>query len=233
MTNRRYVGRLTAHSLFLWGRSVRIRDTLSMSLLVAFLGACAGETKQETATDDTRNVEMGKELPRVVISTSLGDIAVDLYPDEAPVTVANFLGYVDSEFFDGTIFHRVMPGFMIQGGGFSPDMAQKTTGDPIVNEADNGLNNDRGTLAMARHDAINSATAQFFINVVDNVSLNHVGQDKFGYAVFGRVVEGMEVVDRIVAVPRSTAGRFENVPVEPVIILSLRRDSGAGIADGE
>lgn len=158
----------------------------------------------------------------IVLSTSLGDITVELLTADAPVTVANFLEYVDDGHFDGTIFHRVMPGFMIQGGGFAPDMGERATRSPIKNEADNGVKNTRGTLAMARTQEADSATSQFFINLADSTFLDHGGRD-FGYAVFGRVTEGMDVVDRIAAVKTANRGMHGDVPVEPVIIVSLRR----------
>jgi peptidyl-prolyl cis-trans isomerase A (cyclophilin A) len=160
--------------------------------------------------------------PVVVLETSQGNIEIELDPQKAPVTVENFLAYVDAGFYDGTIFHRVIPGFMIQGGGFDPSMTQKPTRAPIKNEADNGLRNDRGTIAMARTQAKDSATAQFFINVKDNDFLNHGGRD-FGYAVFGHVVKGMDVVDKIAAVPTANRGMYQNVPVEPVVIEKARR----------
>jgi len=160
------------------------------------------------------------------MKTSKGDIVIELYPDKAPVTVENFLAYVDSKFYDGTIFHRVIKGFMIQGGGLTPEMKEKgTKRPPIKNEADNGLKNLRGTLAMARTADINSATCQFFINLVDNAFLDHVPGDpaKFGYAVFGKVIKGMEVVDAIASVPTTTKGMYRDVPVEPVVIISVSR----------
>lgn len=160
--------------------------------------------------------------PTVLLTTSLGNVEIELFADKAPVSVSNFLAYVDSGFFKGTIFHRVIPGFMVQGGGFTADMAQKNTQAPIKNEAGNGLKNDRGTLAMARTADINSATSQFFINVKNNDFLNHGSRD-FGYAVFGRVSSGMEVVDKIVAVPTKTAYPYENVPVTPVVITDAKR----------
>lgn len=158
----------------------------------------------------------------VIFSTNHGDITIELYEDKAPITVANFLSYVDKGFFDGTIFHRVIPGFMIQGGGFNAEMEQKKTDEPIKNEADNGLQNERGTLAMARTADVNSATAQFFINLKDNDFLNHGSRD-FGYAVFGKVVDGMDVVDKIAQVPTGTSGFHRDVPKEPVIIESAKR----------
>ena len=163
--------------------------------------------------------------PTVLISTSLGDITVELYNDRAPVSVQNFLQYVNEGFYPGTIFHRVISGFMIQGGGFTTDMVEKPTRPPIRNEATNGLTNVRGTLAMARTEALRSATAQFFINVADNrVKLDHHGfsPEDFGYAVFGRVLSGLEVCDRIAAVKTRTNGPHEDVPVEPVVIKAVR-----------
>ncbi|HEX6202159.1 MAG TPA: peptidylprolyl isomerase [Thermoanaerobaculia bacterium] len=158
--------------------------------------------------------------PRVQLETSHGAIVLELDSAKAPKTVENFLGYVRSGFFDGTIFHRVIPGFMIQGGGFTPDMQQKKTGAPIPNEADNGLDNRRGTIAMARTNDPHSATAQFFVNLVDNQPLDHTEKSLrgWGYAVFGEVVEGMDVVDRIARVPTGNAGQHQNVPREPVVI---------------
>lgn len=163
--------------------------------------------------------------PVVVMETSEGTIKIELWADKAPGTVSNFLRYVDSNFFDGTIFHSVISDFMIQGGGLTPDMKQKKTGDPIKNEAAAELKNNRGTIAMARTSLVNSATSQFFINVVDNDFLNH--RDKtpmgFGYAVFGRVVEGMDVVDRIRQVKTTSFGPHQDVPAIPVMINSVRR----------
>ncbi len=158
----------------------------------------------------------------ITFSTSFGDIAIELFPDKAPVTVENFLAYVDAGHFDGTIFHRVIPGFMIQGGGFDADMKQKPTRDPIKNEADNGLKNERGTLSMARTSGVDSATCQFFINVNDNDVLDH-GERDFGYAVFARVTEGMGVVDKIVAVATGNRGGHSDVPVEPVVVEKAAR----------
>ena len=162
-----------------------------------------------------------KSHPLVKLETSLGDIIVELYPEKAPVTVANFLQYVKGGFYDGTIFHRVIPTFMIQGGGFDANMNEKPTKAPIKNEADNGLTNDRYTIAMARTGDPNSASAQFFINVADNQPLNHTAKTMqgWGYAVFGKVVKGQDVVDKIKAVPTDTKGMFENVPVTPVVII--------------
>ena len=158
----------------------------------------------------------------VLLSTSLGEIKIDLYDKEAPETVSNFLGYVNDGFFDGTIFHRVIAGFMIQGGGFTPDMQQKSTKPPIKNEAANGLKNELGTLAMARTNVVDSATSQFFINVKDNDFLNHQGQANFGYCVFGKVVEGLDVVRQIESVATGRSGMHDDVPVTPVVIQSAK-----------
>jgi cyclophilin family peptidyl-prolyl cis-trans isomerase len=158
----------------------------------------------------------------VVLETSKGDITLELNQDDAPITVENFLRYVDEGFFDNTIFHRVIKNFMIQGGGFTEDMTQKPTHDPIKNEAENGLKNERGTVAMARTGVVDSATSQFFINHADNEFLNNGPRD-FGYAVFGRVAEGMDVVDAIAGVKTGKHGPHSDVPTEPVIIRSARR----------
>ena len=158
----------------------------------------------------------------VVFETSYGNFTIELFDKEAPVTVANFLQYVDDGFFNETIFHRVMPGFVIQGGGFTPEMKQKDTRDPIQNEADNGVKNERGTLSMARTQDVNSATSQFFVNLADNAFLDQGTRD-FGYAVFGKVVEGMDVVDEIAKVKTGNSGFHQNVPVEPVVVTLARR----------
>ena len=159
--------------------------------------------------------------PRVLLATSLGDITLQLEPEKAPKTVANFLDYVKSGHYDGTVFHRVIGGFMIQGGGFTPDMMQKPTKAPIPLESRNGLKNERGTVAMARTSVPDSATSQFFINVVDNAMLDQPNsRDGQGYAVFGRVVAGMDVVDRIRAVETTSVGGHQNVPTKPVLIRS-------------
>jgi peptidyl-prolyl cis-trans isomerase A (cyclophilin A) len=154
--------------------------------------------------------------------TNLGNFTVELFEKEAPVSAANFLKYVEDGFFDGTIFHRVIPGFMIQGGGFTEDMSQKRTQAPIKNEADNGVKNKRGTLSMARTNDINSATSQFFVNLKDNDFLDH-SKGNFGYAVFGRVTEGMDVIDKIAAVETGRRRGHEDVPLEAVVMTSARR----------
>jgi len=160
-----------------------------------------------------------EDNPRVLLKTSLGEVVVELYPDKAPASVQNFLAYANEGFYQGTVFHRVIPGFMIQGGGMTADLRQKPTRPPIKNEASNGLKNERGTVAMARTGDPHSATAQFFINVADNAFLNHTAPTPqgWGYAVFGKVINGMEVVDKIAAVP-TKVGLYQNVPKEPVVI---------------
>ncbi len=168
---------------------------------------------------------MAAELknPVVVMETSMGTIKIELFADKAPETVKNFLKYADDKHFDGTIFHRVIEDFMIQGGGFEPGMKEKKTRPPIKNEAGNGVSNARGTIAMARTNDPDSATAQFFINVKDNKGLDRAGPDRPGYAVFGKVVEGMDVVDKIKKVDTGTVGGHQNVPKSDVVIKSVRR----------
>jgi cyclophilin family peptidyl-prolyl cis-trans isomerase len=163
----------------------------------------------------------------VVLETSLGTVRIVLDRDKAPLSVANFLQYVRSGHYDGTIFHRVIPGFMVQGGGFDAGMKQKATQPPVRNEASNGLHNRRGTVAMARTNDPDSATSQFFINVKDNTALDYAGARNPGYAVFGEVVEGMGVVERIVAVPTTTRGPYADVPKIAVIIKSAREADAA------
>ena len=161
-----------------------------------------------------------QDAPKVKLVTSMGDIVVQLDPAKAPKTVENFLAYVNDKHYDGTVFHRVMDGFMIQGGGFTADMQQKPTKAPIALEAKNGLKNDTYTIAMARTGNPDSATAQFFINVKDNAMLNAPSPDGHGYAVFGKVVEGTAVVDKIKAVATGNKGPYQNVPTTPVTINS-------------
>lgn len=154
----------------------------------------------------------------ILFETSLGNFEVELFEKEAPISAKNFQDYVDDGYFDGLIFHRVIPGFMIQGGGFEPGMKQKKTKAPIKNEATNGLKNSRGTLSMARTSDINSATSQFFVNVADNKFLDHAGPANYGYAVFGKVTSGMDVIDKIVAVKTTTRGHHADVPAADVVI---------------
>ncbi|EEV3839205.1 peptidyl-prolyl cis-trans isomerase [Escherichia coli] len=162
-------------------------------------------------------------MSKVTLNTSLGDIVIQLHDDKAPETVANFLSYCRDGFYTGTIFHRVIPGFMIQGGGYESGMKAKATGEPIKNEANNGLKNKRGTVAMARTQQPHSATSQFFINVSDNAFLDYTGESiqGWGYCVFGEVVEGMETVDAIAAVEVGSAGMHKDVPREDVTIISV------------
>jgi cyclophilin family peptidyl-prolyl cis-trans isomerase len=169
--------------------------------------------------------DVAAENPKILLDTSKGEVVLELYPDKAPDTVKNFLNYVDTEFFNGTIFHRVIPNFMIQGGGFTDDMKQKPTQAPIKNEADTGVKNDRGTIAMARTGDPHSATGQFFINTVDNDFLNHKNKTPqgWGYAAFGKVIKGMDTVDAISAVKTSNRGSYQDVPVEAVVIKSAKR----------
>ncbi len=195
--------------------------------------AAAAETSQEPRDEPSQT--MAKEgqavaadeptMPIVAIDTSMGTIIVQLYAEKAPATVENFLRYVDEGFYDGTIFHRVKEGFMIQGGGLTPELKRKETHGPIRNEADNGLKNERGTIAMARTGDPHSATSQFFINQVDNPVLNFRSRTQagYGYCVFGRVIEGMDVVDAIAAVPTTTRQGRGDVPVETIMIKSVRR----------
>ena len=161
--------------------------------------------------------------PVVVVSTSMGDITLELFKDRAPVSVENFLQYAAEGFYEGTIFHRVKPGYVAQGGGYTAEMAEKATRPPILNEATNGLTNLRGTVAMARTQALRSATSQFYINLANNSALDHRGYapDDFGYAVFGRVLSGMEVVDQIAKAPTASNGPHDDVPVTPIVIKKV------------
>jgi cyclophilin family peptidyl-prolyl cis-trans isomerase len=165
-----------------------------------------------------------QEKPVVIIETSMGDITMELNAGRAPVSVENFLGYVKAGFYDGTIFHRVIASFMIQGGGFTPDMTKKPVKDPIKNEAQNGLRNRKYTVAMARTNEVDSATAQFFINTKDNSFLDNKGTTArdYGYAVFGKIVDGMDIVDAIDKVKTTTKSGFSDVPAEPVMIKTIR-----------
>ncbi len=186
-----------------------------IALTAILLGGCVNPGKVQVTTQGAVNTT-------VVMETSAGAVEIELLGEQAPVSVSNFLAYVDAGFYDQTVFHRVIPGFMIQGGGFETNLHQKTVRPPIKNEAANGLKNDRGAVAMARTMVVDSATAQFFINLKNNDFLNHGARD-FGYAVFARVTAGMEVVDRIAAVETTTKNGMGNVPAEAVVILSVRR----------
>ena len=164
-----------------------------------------------------------QDNPVVVMQTSMGNITIELFQEDAPISVENFLQYVNDGHYAGTVFHRVIPDFMIQGGGMTADMAPKPTRDPIKNEATNGISNERGTIAMARTNVVDSATSQFFINTENNRPLDNRGTDarSYGYAVFGRVTDGMDVVDRIEAVNTGNRAGHQNVPIEPVVIESV------------
>lgn len=161
-----------------------------------------------------------KDIPKVVFQTTMGSFTIELYPEKAPKTVENFLQYVKDKHYDGTIFHRVIGNFMVQGGGFTTNLQQKPTRAPIPLEAGNGLKNDRGAIAMARTGNPNSATAQFFVNVVDNPNLNAPSPDGFGYAVFGKVMQGMDTIDKIRSAPTTSSGQYQNVPQTPIVINS-------------
>jgi peptidylprolyl isomerase/peptidyl-prolyl cis-trans isomerase B (cyclophilin B) len=193
--------------------------TLFLGALMLGISGC-GASEPGKQTVPTSPADGQPANPRVLIETSKGNITVEVFPGQAPQSAGNFLNYVKTGFYDGTIFHRVIPNFMIQGGGMTPDMAEKPKNAPIQNEADNGLKNLRGTLAMARTADPHSASSQFFINVADNYFLNHRGKsvEGWGYAVFGQVIDGMDVVDAIVAVPRGNRGPHGDVPVEPVVM---------------
>jgi len=190
---------------------------LSLSILAGLMVGC--ETKQTPAMDMVEEIqqEQKKEMIMILIKTSKGDIKLELNPEKAPKTVENFMQYVESGHYAGTIFHRVIDGFMVQGGGFDENMQQKSAPDTVENEAGNGLKNDTGTIAMARTSAPHSASAQFFINVNDNAFLNHPGQDGWGYCVFGKVIEGMDVVNEIKGIPTGA----QDVPKEAVTITEV------------
>ena len=189
-------------------------SSLSRRAALVLAATLALSATASDASDAERNA------PRVRLKTSAGDIVIELAPDKAPKTVANFLQYVKDKHYDGTVFHRVIDGFMIQGGGYTAELNKKPTRGPIPLEADNGLKNDRYTIAMARTSDPNSATSEFFINVADNARLNAPNPDGHGYAVFGKVVAGMDVVDKIRAVRTGTQGGMQNVPLDPITIQS-------------
>jgi len=199
---------------------------LFMAFAVTIVVLAVGCDRQEERTVIEESKQMDTGQKQVKLETSMGDIVIELNEEASPITVKNFLRYVEEGFYDGTIFHRVIPDFMIQGGGFTAEMVQKKPHPPIVNEASNGLKNDRGTIAMARTANPDSATSQFFINHKNNDFLNYAGQSKPGYAVFGKVVEGIDVVDKIAAVKTTSKGRYSDVPVEPVVIKSAKVVSG-------
>lgn len=197
---------------------------IATTLFLTTIFAGCGETQtNDTPKAEVSSVSLGN--PTLQFETTMGNFTVQLNREKAPITVDNFIDYVEADFYSDTIFHRVIDGFMIQGGGFTQDMTQKTTEAPIVIEADNGLLNKRGTIAMARTAAPNSATSQFFINVVDNPALDHQSPTAagWGYAVFGEVIDGMDVVDAIRQVKTGRNGMHRDVPLEPIVILQVEQ----------
>ena len=193
----------------------------SIVCILFFLSSFQSNAMEPASKSLNPDSEEPSAVTAVMLETSLGNIQLELFADKAPASVANFLQYVNDGYYDGTQFHRVIDGFMIQGGGFTADLVKKDTRDAIQNEADNGLLNTAGSIAMARTNAPHSATSQFFINVADNNFLNHSGKTprQWGYAVFGEVTQGMDIVTAIKAVPTNTQAGFANVPVEPVLII--------------
>jgi cyclophilin family peptidyl-prolyl cis-trans isomerase len=196
----------------------KLTTLLLVLLLTPILGACSDQDQSAATPAATGN-------PQVLMQTSMGEIVIELYPQQAPKSVANFLQYVDDGFYNGTIFHRVIDGFMIQGGGFTQEFEKKDTRPPILNEADNGLRNSIGTIAMARTGEPHSATSQFFINVANNTSLDFREKTPraWGYAAFGRVVKGMEVVKAIKSVPTGSRGMYQDVPTTSIVIQKVSR----------
>jgi len=212
--------------LFQSAKSVRLRPAAVVFLAIllvpsVFLSAGCKQGGSKQGQTDSKKSEAEGGNPVVIMSTSKGDIKIELFKDKAPISVENFLSYANDGFYDGTVFHRVIPNFMIQGGGFTPDFDQKPTKPPIKNEAKNGLKNERGTLAMARTQVVDSATSQFFINLADNSFLDNGIRD-YGYAVFGKVIGGMDVVDEIAAVETGSRGMYGDVPQEDVVINSVK-----------
>ena len=203
-------------------------------LLTAVVLVCGCDEETKDVKVETKEVKLEakevkvetnivrSEMNMVMLETSMGNIVIELNEQAAPVTVKNFLGYVEEGFYDGTIFHRVIPGFMIQGGGLTTEMEEKQTREAIINESNNGLKNERGTITMARKPHPDSATVQFFINHRDNAPLNYIENGNPGYAVFGKVIEGMDVVDAIASVQTTTRMGYSDVPVKPVVIKSAR-----------
>jgi len=203
------------------------RKSWFYGLLTVAVLACGCSEKTNKAQADKKIVHLERNIVKlqsnvVKLETSMGEIVIELNEQAAPITVKNFLEYVTKGFYDGTIFHRVIPGFMIQGGGLTNKLVEKETRDPIINAARGGLSNMRGTLTMARTNDPDSATSQFFINHSDNEFLNYVNSNQAGYAVFGKVTEGMDVVDAIASIKTSTQKGMDDVPVEPVIIISAK-----------
>lgn len=197
-----------------------IRRPVRNPLLSILTASLTGMVLMATPADDAAAQAAN---PQVLMKTSMGDIVIELYPEKAPKTVANFLKYVDDNFYSNLIFHRVIGNFMIQGGGFDKDMRQKATNAPIPIESKNGLKNDIGWIAMARTSVPDSATAQFFINTANNASLNYPSPDGHGYAVFGKVIKGQDTVDKIAKVRTGRAGPHGDVPIDPIVIESVTR----------
>jgi peptidyl-prolyl cis-trans isomerase A (cyclophilin A) len=203
--------------------------SLSMTPALAWAKANEKQDTKASASADKSDKKKGNKAmstnqnPVVVMETSMGNLEIELNQEKAPITVQNFLKYVDEGFYNGTIFHRVISNFMIQGGGFTEDMNQKPTREQIKNEAKNGLKNSVGTIAMARTNVVDSATAQFFINVKDNDFLNHQGDANFGYAVFGKVISGMDTVEKIKRAPTTMKAGYQDVPATTVVIKSVKR----------
>jgi len=217
-------------------RAKNLKWTWVAILAIALISCTNSESGEMQSQSQAKGTPVSEQPVQIVMETSAGNIELELYPDKAPISVKNFLGYVESGFYDNTIFHRVIRGFMIQGGGFDKDHKEKESGEPIVNEAGNGLMNKRGTIAYARTNVINSATSQFFINHQDNPNLDHRDESQagFGYAVFGKVTKGMEVVDKIAGVKTGSRkvtinyqGKmfeqpYQDVPVTPVVIKTVK-----------
>lgn len=204
-----------------WLRTSAVFLLAVMMIPTMLLSAGCNRNEEVQGQTEIKESEAKGGNPVVIMTTSKGDIKIELFKDKAPVSVENFLSYVNDGFYNGTIFHRVIPNFMIQGGGFTPDFTQKPVKPPIKNEAKNGLKNERGTLAMARTQVVDSATSQFFINLVDNSFLDNGVRD-YGYAVFAKVVDGMDVVDEIGSVQTGTKGMYGDVPQEDVVIESIK-----------
>jgi len=216
-------GILNMHMLYrpAWFRTAAVVLFAAMIIPTVLLSTGCNRNKEGHGQTQNKESEAKGGNPVVIMTTSKGDIKIELFKDKAPITVENFLSYVNDGFYNGTIFHRVIPNFMIQGGGFTPDFTQKPTKPPIKNEAKNGLKNEKGTLAMARTQVVDSATSQFFINLVDNSFLDNGVRD-YGYAVFGKVTDGMDVVEKIAAVPTGNKGMYGDVPQEDVVIESVK-----------
>lgn len=196
--------------------------------IILLIGIISEATVRESTDDNSIEISVNdllekdsSEIVLVLMETSLGDITLELDSKNAPITVENFISYIEDDFYSGTVFHRVIDGFMVQGGGFNQNQTQKETKSPILLESYNGLSNTRGTIAMARTNVPNSATSQFFINVVDNGFLDYQSAQQPGYAVFGRVIQGMDVVDQLTKVETTTKGPHQNWPVEEVVIYSV------------